>query len=69
MGLQNGTVIEDYPTLHRPLPDCLVLAWLATGEPVHVVAAIDEINDRWFVVTVYKPSVEEWENEWRTRKK
>ncbi|MFQ5813684.1 MAG: DUF4258 domain-containing protein [Anaerolineae bacterium] len=28
-GLQNSEVIEDYPTLHRPLPDCLVLGWLA----------------------------------------
>ena len=67
-GLQNGEVIEDYPTLHRPLPDCLVLGWLETGEPFHAVIAIDEGKDRLFVVTVYKPSPEEWEDDWRTRK-
>lgn len=67
--LQSSEVIEDYPTLHRPLPDCLVLGRLATGELFHAVIAIDEINDRMFVVTVYKPSLEEWENDWRTRKK
>ena len=66
--LQDSGVIEDYPTAHRPLPDCLVLGWLATGEPLHAVIAIDEANDRLFVVTVYKPSPEEWEDDWRTRK-
>jgi hypothetical protein len=68
-GLQNGEVIEDYLMLHRPLPDCLVLGWLARGEPFHAVVAIDELNDLLFVVTVYKPSAEEWEDDWRTRKK
>jgi hypothetical protein len=68
-GLPGSKVIEDYPTLHRQLPDCLVLGWLATGEPFHAVIAIDEVEDRLFVVTVYKPSPEEWEDDWRTRKK
>lgn len=67
--LQYSEVIEDYLTLHRPLPDCLVLGWLATGEPLHAVIALDEVNDRLFVVTVYKPSPEEWEDDWRTRRK
>ena len=66
--LQNCEVLEDYPTLHRPLPDCLVLGWLTTGEPCHAVIGIDEANDRVFVITVYKPSREEWEDDWRTRK-
>jgi len=68
-GLSDSEVIEDYPTLHRPLPDCLVVGWLATGEPFHAVIALDEVNDRLFVVTVYKPSPEEWKDDWRTRKK
>ena len=66
--LENGEVIEDYPTEHRPLPDCLVLSRLLNGEPLHAVIAVDEPNDRLFVVTVYKPDLEEWENGWRTRK-
>jgi hypothetical protein len=61
-------VIEDYPTAHRPLPDCLVLGRLASDSPVHSVVAIDEINDRIFIVTVYRPSAERWKNDWRTRK-
>jgi hypothetical protein len=67
--LKASEVIEDYPTLHRPLPDCLVLGWLLGEGPIHAVIAIDKAKDRLFVVTVYKPSPEEWENDWRTRKK
>jgi len=61
-------ISSDYMTLHRALPDCLVLGWLGSSEPFHAVAAIDEPNDRVFVVTVYKPSKEEWEDDWRRRK-
>ena len=60
-------MIEDYLALHRPLPDCLVLEYLVTGEPLHAVIAFDEANDRLFIVTVYKPSHEEWQNDWRTK--
>lgn len=69
--LLNCEVIEDYATLYRPLPDCLVLAWLKRAEPsvpVHVVVAIDESRDRILVVTVYEPAEEEWEDDWKTRK-
>jgi len=61
-------VIEDYPAQHRPLPDCLVLGMLGHSDPLHVVVAIDEVNDRIFIVTVYRPLKERWENDWRTRK-
>jgi len=66
--LLNCQVIEDYPTLHRPLPDCLILGWLSKGLPVHAVVAIDQGLDRILVVTVYDPSEEEWQHDWRTRK-
>ncbi len=66
--LVEAELIEDYPTQHRPLPDCLVLSQLSSDEPLHAVVAVDEANDRLFIVTVYKPNLEEWENDWRTRK-
>ena len=68
VALENCEVIEDYPMGHRPLPDCLVLGTLPDNRPVHAVVAIDETNDRIFMVTVYLPSVEKWHNDWRTRK-
>ena len=61
-------VIEDYPATHRPLPDCLILAWLADGRPLHAVIAIDDHKDRIFVVTVYVPDRERWHDDWRTWK-
>lgn len=66
--LQDCDVIEDYPATHRPLPDCLVLGQLESMHPIHAVIAIDEPRDRIFVVTVYRPSAERWEDDWRTRK-
>jgi hypothetical protein len=68
-GLQDCEVIEDYPTTRRLLPDCLVLGWLASGEPFHAVIAIDETRDRLLIVTTYRPTREEWEDDWRTRRK
>jgi Domain of unknown function (DUF4258) len=66
--LQDGEVIEDYPATHRPLPDCLVLGYLPSTHPIHAVVAIDQAQDRIFVVTVYRPSAERWADDWRTRK-
>ena len=61
-------IIEDYSTGHRTLPDCLVLAELSNRQPIHAVVAIDEVKDRIFMVTVYLPSTERWQDDWRTRK-
>jgi hypothetical protein len=66
-GLVDCEVIEDYPEAHRPLPDCLVLAMLDDRSPVHAVVAIDEPNERIFLVTVYRPDPTRWLDE-RMRK-
>ena len=67
--LQSGEVIEDYPHLHRYLPDCLVLAFITGDTPVHCVVALNEVQDYILIVTVYLPSEKEWQNDWRTRKR
>lgn len=68
VALAQCEIIEDYPHNHRPLPDCLVLAKLRNGQPLHAVIAVDIANDRILVITVYLPSAERWEHDWRTRK-
>jgi hypothetical protein len=68
LALTSSDIVEDYPVQMRPLPDCLVLGWLIEGQPIHTVVAIDESNDRIFVVTVYRPDLRRWENDYRTRK-
>lgn len=68
LGLIASKGIENYPIVHRPLPDCLALGLLASGEPFHAVLAIDSDSDILVVVTVYRPSSEEWDNDWTKRR-
>lgn len=67
-GLQTCEVIEDYPHVHRRLPDCLVLGRLPSQESFHAVVALDQSQDRLLIVTVYSPSKTEWEDDQRTRR-
>ena len=60
-------IIEDYAMEGRPLPGCLVLGHIGR-KPIHAVIAIDMDNERIFVITVYKPSSERWEDGWKKRK-
>ncbi len=66
--LRRAEVIEDYPHVHRFLPDCLVLIFIPDNKPVHAVIAINESQDYILVVTVYRPTEKEWKSDWRTRK-
>jgi Domain of unknown function (DUF4258) len=66
--LKECIIIEDYPVQNRPLPDCLVLGFVGT-DPVHVVTALDKDFDRVFIVTVYRPTPERWEDGWKKRKR
>ncbi|MGA9351561.1 MAG: DUF4258 domain-containing protein [Anaerolineae bacterium] len=68
IALQQAEVIEEYPHVHRYLPDCLVLAFLSSGKPIHCVIAINELRDYILIVTIYKPTEQEWKDDWRTRK-
>lgn len=66
--LVDAELIEDYPTTHRPLPDCLVLGFLSGNRPLHAVVAVDSMKERIFIVTVYIPTEERWTNDWHSRK-
>jgi hypothetical protein len=67
--LQSCEVIENYLAVHRPLPDCLVLGFRTDHSAIHAVIAVDEVNDRIFVITVYLPAKDRWLDDWRTRTK
>jgi len=66
--LKECIMLEDYAMEGRPLPGCLVLGFVGSN-PVHAVIAIDRDYDRIFIITVYKPSSERWENDWKRRKR
>ena len=64
--ISHGVVVEDYPEDARG-HSCLVLGWGDEGSPIHVVCAPK--SDYLAVITAYLPSQEQWEQDWRTRKK
>ena len=65
--LLTGEVIEDYPN-DKPYPSALFLGWFE-GEPFHIVASLDSIGDYSFVITAYKPDLEHFESDYKTRRK
>jgi hypothetical protein len=64
-GLRGGEVIENYPD--EPYPSALVLGF-AGDRPLHVVVASDTTAPEAHIITVYEPSPDEFEPDWRTRK-
>jgi len=65
--LLHGEMIRDYPA-DKPFPSSLFFG-IVSGKPMHVVAACDEKNKMAYIITAYEPSLEIFENDYRTRKK
>jgi len=65
--IQNGDIIEQYPD-DFPLPSCLILGYSVAEQPLHVVCGLN-LGDSVFVITAYYPSLDTWEEDFRTRKK
>lgn len=64
--LLEGDVIEDYPD-DKPYPSSLLIGWFY-GKPFHVVAAFDNQSGYCFVITAYKPDLEHFESDYKTRR-
>ena len=62
-----GEIIERYPD-DQPYPSCLVLGWLASGDPLHVVCSKGSIEPALRIVTMYEPDDALWESDYGTRK-
>ena len=60
----NGEIIESYPDDY-PYASCLVFE-LRT-EPLHIVMALN--NEECYIITAYRPNLNEFENDFKTRKK
>jgi hypothetical protein len=65
--LLRGERIRDYPD-DQPFASALFLGYTA-GWPLHVVAACDEANCRAYIITAYRPSLELFEPDLKTRRK
>ena len=61
---KNGEVIEDYPEDIRG-HGCIVLG--ITDSPIHVVCSPKQ--DCLAIITAYLPGIQEWENNFKIRRK
>ena len=64
--LLDGEIIEDYPD-DKPFPSALFLGWFQ-GEPFHVVSSFDSLSGYCFVITVYRPDLDHFETDYKTRR-
>ena len=62
-----GEEIEDYPESF-PFPSALFLHWIS-GAPLHVVASFDPVSQWLFVITVYRPDLEHFDQNFKIRKR
>jgi hypothetical protein len=60
-------IIEEYPK-DKYLPSYLIYAEYKT-QVIHIQIAIDMKNDNIRVVTTYKPTLDKWEKDFKTRRK
>jgi len=51
-------VIENYPEVGRPSPECLILGVDGNGKFIHVLVAYPIAE----VITVYEPTLPKWKN-------
>lgn len=66
--LLTGDIVEDYPEDARGR-SCLMLGQ-PQGIPVHmVVGCLEDDGEDLVVITVYRPDPQEWEADWRTRRR
>lgn len=63
--VKDDEIIEKYID-DKPYPSYLSLGYIG-GVPLHVVYAEDEENN-YIIITVYRPSLEKWEDDFKTRR-
>ena len=64
--LVTGETIQDYPD-DTPYPSELLLGWCGR-RPLHIVVATDTMQRRKIVITVYEPSLNQWETKLKRKK-
>jgi len=64
--LGTGEEIEDYAN-DTPFPSALLFGWKGE-EPIHVVVALDSIGQQGYIITVYRPDLEHFNPDFRTRR-
>lgn len=64
--LLTGETIQVYPD-DTPFPSELLLGWRGR-RPLHIVVATDIMHQRKIVITVYEPSPNQWDADFKRKK-
>jgi len=62
-----GELIEDYPGDY-PFHSCLIFKVIKES-PLHVVVSLDIQNRKAYIITVYVPTLDKFEPDFKTRRK
>ena len=62
-----GEMIQDYES-DKPFPSALFYKMI-NKTPIHVTVALDEEQNKVHIITAYEPSLDVFENDFKTRKK
>jgi hypothetical protein len=62
-----GEIIEEYPE-DKPFPSCLMFKMIE-GEPYHVVVSFDPEFKKAYVITAYRPTLDKFEPDFKTRRR
>ena len=66
--LDRGEIIEIYVE-DTPYPSCLISGSTLAGQPIHVVCAPVQAEERLIIITTYRPDPNRWEADFRRRKR
>lgn len=62
----NGEIIEEYPDDY-PYPSCLILGMTIKNRVIHVVVGISDT--KLWLITAYIPNVDQWDADFKKRRK
>jgi len=60
--------IVEYYEDDYPLASALVLGFTSSGRPLHAVAALDRDDERLWIITLYEPKTEIWDEQFKNRR-
>lgn len=63
----SGELIEDYPD-NEPYPSALFFCMIE-NRPIHVATSLNEEILKAYITTVYEPSLDVFESDYKTRRK
>jgi hypothetical protein len=65
--MSHAKIVEYYKDDY-PLPSALILGFTALGRPLHAVVALDQGSGILWIITLYEPTIEQWDEKFKKRR-